>query len=394
MGDDNKTAWGRAIPFRERIIRDFSAIVGIDSPSLGEREMAGLLKKMLEADGFSVAEDGAAAPAGGVCGNLIASLAGDAALPAVALLAHMDTVGPCAGKKCVVDGDLLRSDGTTILGGDDAAGIVIALETARRVREAGIRHGDILIILTIAEEIGLIGAKHLDWDLVRAATQSGGLPRFCFVFDSSMPVGAVVAKAPTHKNVRITVTGRAAHAGIEPERGISAIAALAEAIGAMPLGRIDIETTANIGKIEGGSAQNVVCGKATAWGEARSIDPKKLAAQLSQMRACLDAACKRRGAVFEFEEDLRYEGFTLDPDCDILRLLDRAARLCLKKPLELRATGGGSDANVLNGIGIPTANLPAGMHAVHSTEEYADLREIDGVTELMVQVFRELAGGN
>ena len=396
---------------RERILRDFTDIVNIDSPSLKERKIAEALREKLVSIGFAVYEDNAGAVAGGECGNLIAALpayassgAGDASeiagnagggaaeLPVVAMLAHMDTVGPCENKRCIVDGDIVRSDGKTILGGDDGAGIVAALEIARRVKEEGIRHGGILIIYTIAEETGLDGAKNLDRNIIKTATGSAEFPRFCFVFDSGGAPGSVVARAPSHTDMIISVKGVAAHSGIEPEKGVNAIAALSDAIAHMRLGRIDADTTANIGIIRGGLARNIVCESASAEGEARSHNPDTLKRQTAHMKECVAEACSRRGASFDFQEITSYNAFSLTREDEIIRLLSGAAKA---RGYELNPvpSGGGSDANILNAMGVPAANLPVGMHEVHSTKEYTDLRETAETIELIVAAFRLLAAG-
>lgn len=410
---------------RSRMVADFSDMVGVDSPSFGERGMADLMRVKLEAAGFEVEEDGAASRLPGNCGNLIATLRGDPGLPAVGLLAHMDTVEPCRGKKCVVDAgdaDILRSDGTTILGGDDAAGMVAALEVARRLREGGVRHGDVQIILTVAEELGLQGAKNLDYSKVRA--------QYFFVFDSGTAPGSVVARAPTHANMTFTVTGRAAHAGIEPEKGLSAIKVFAEAVAGMKLGRIDAETTANIGTVRGGTVVNAVCEKVVAEGEARSYSEDSMRAQMAHMRQRFEEACAKCGAGFACEETIKYRGYALGAGDAIIRLLQEAEgrRIAAegaaqappaaggpagtgaspatdgptgadapagagipKLPLALVDTGGGSDANILIERGLSAATLPMGMHDVHSTGEYANLRETDRAVELVLHVFGLLA---
>ena len=250
-----------------------------------------------------------------------------------------------------------------------------------------------MIIYTIAEETGLDGAKNLDHGIIRTALGGAGFPQFCFVFDSGGPPGSVVSSAPSHTDVIITVKGAAAHAGIEPEKGINAIAALSEAISKMPLGRIDAETTANIGIIKGGHARNVVCDLAIAEGEARSHNIDTLTRQVATMKECVAAACERSGASFEFEEITSYNSFMLKQDDPIIKLLAAAAQA---RGYELMSvpSGGGSDANILNAMGIPTANLPIGMYDVHSTQEYTNLRETAETVELIVEAFRLLAKGN
>jgi tripeptide aminopeptidase len=377
---------------------DFADMVGVDSPSLHERAMAELLRGKLAALGFEVFEDGAAAKAGGECGNLIATARGEPGLPAVALLAHMDTVEPCRGKKCVADPgdpDILRSGGDTVLGGDDAAGMLAALEVARRLRERGIRHGDVQIVLTIAEEIGLVGAKCLDLSMLRA--------EYCFVFDSGTPPGSLVARTPTRASMAFTVLGRAAHAGIEPEKGLSAAKVFAEAVAGMRLGRIDAETTANIGIVRGGDAVNAVCERIVAQCEARGFREAPLRAQMDHMRRRFEDACAKYGARLECEESIDYRGYELGEGDPIVRLLQEAERRRAaaageggasaggRRPLALLPTGGGSDANILIDRGVTAANLPMGMHDVHSTGEYANLRETDRAAELVLNVFALLA---
>ena len=389
------------INYRDRMLRDFCDMIAVDSPSLKERKMAETVRKKLLAMGLEVYEDGAGEMAGGECGNIIGALPGDADLPAAALLAHMDTVGPCANKRWTTDcgdnGDsqkcVVRSDGSTILGGDDAAGMLAALEIVRRVKERGIRHGGIVVIFTIAEETGLFGAKYLDCDIIKKATGKGAFPEFCFVFDSGGAPGSVVSRAPSHTDVIITVKGVAAHAGIEPEKGVNAITALAEAVSLMPLGRIDAETTANIGVIRGGNARNVVCEIAVAEGEVRSHNKDKMYAQLAKMKESVAAACARRNASFNFEEISSYNTFSLTRDDTVIKLLSAAAKT-RGYELELIPSGGGSDANVLNAMGIPAANLPVGMYGVHGVNEYADLRETHETVEMVTEAFRRLAEGD
>ena len=385
------TAAGDTDGRRGRLLRDFTDIIAIDSPSLKERRTADATREKLLAIGMSVYEDGAGRTCGGNCGNIIAALPGETGLPSVALLAHMDTVGPCENKRWAIDGDIIRSDGKTILGGDDAAGIAAAIEIVRRVKEEGIRHGGIAVILTIAEEVGLYGSKYLDPASIGTALGNGAPPEYCFVFDSGTPPGSVVSRAPSHTDFIITVTGAAAHAGIEPEKGVNAIIALSEAIAGMRLGRIDAETTSNIGVVRGGGARNVVCGLAEAEGEVRSHDPGKLAAQLAGIKERVAEACARRGAAFEFKEIDSYSAFSLTPGDAIIKLLSRAAN-ARGYELELVPTGGGSDANVLNAKGVPAANLPVGMHEVHGVNEYTDLRETEETIALIVEALRVLSG--
>ena len=365
---------------RERIISTFIELISVDSPSLKERNMFVLLRQQLEQLGFAVYEDEAAQKIGGECGNLIATWKGEPSLPVIGILAHMDTVEPCYHKKGIVDGDVIRSDGTTILGGDDAAGIVVALETVRQIQENGIRHGDIQLIFTVAEEIGLLGAKNLDYSKINA--------QYLFVLDSGDPIHTVVAQAPSHVSMSVRIVGKAAHAGVHPEKGISAVQVFADAVSRMKLGRIDDETTANIGVVRGGTAKNIVCETIEVEAEARSRNDEKLEKQVAHMETCFFSACEKFNAKLEFTKEVEYRSFSLNEDDAIIKLLRNAAHR-LGRELLLQPTGGGSDTNILNERGMAAVNLPVGMYEFHSTAEYTNICHMEMTIELLTEIFKE-----
>ena len=268
-----------------RLKQLFLEIVQIDSLSRREREVALRLVRELESAGLRCRFDGAAEKVHGNCGNLIGHLDGTREGVAPLLLcAHMDTVVPGEGVKPVVDGDIIRTDGSTVLGGDDKSGCAIICEVLHQLREQKIAHGPIDAVFTVCEEIGLQGARNLDLSLLRA--------REGLVFDSDSP-GYLFVRAAGAQGLRFTVRGLEAHAGMAPERGLSAIKIAAEAIAAMRLGRIDDETTANLGTIQGGRAGNIVPNEVVVRGEARSNDPLKLTAQVEHMIGCFKEAVAR-----------------------------------------------------------------------------------------------------
>ena len=373
---------------RTRLVAEFLELVRIDSLSKREGRIAKRLGETLTGLGAAVEEDDAGQKVGGEAGNLLAKLPGTApGAPALLLCAHMDTVVPGENVKPVVSGDVIRTDGTTVLGGDDKSGLVAILETLRVLREDRIPHGPIDVLFTICEEYGLLGAKHFDAGRLRART---GL-----VLDVDGACELVV-RAPAANKMVFTVHGLEAHAGVCPEQGISAIKVAGEAIAAMRLGRIDAETTANLGLIEGGLAVNIVPNRVRLRGEARSLSLEKLEAQTDHMRRCFEeAAARHRTRVGERLHTARaetrverdYDRLDLPVDAPIVQLMKRAAAN-LGKPFTTRATGGGSDANVLNGRGLQVANLACGMREIHTVNEWIDVKDMVATTELLLETVR------
>ena len=377
---------------RGRLVAEFLDLVRIDSLSRREGRIAKRLRETLEGLGVAVEEDDAGSQVGGEAGNLLAKFPGTApGAPPLLLCAHMDTVVPGENVKPVVTGDVIRTDGTTILGGDDKSGLVAILEALRVLRERRIPHGPIDVLFTICEEYGLLGAKHFDAARLRAKT---GL-----VLDVDGACELVV-QAPAANKLVFTVHGLEAHAGVCPEQGISAIKVAAEAIAAMRLGRVDAETTANLGLIEGGMAVNIVPNRVRLRGETRSLSLAKLEAQTEHMRRCFEeAAARHRARVGDRDHAARveatverdYDRLDLPADAPIVTLMTRAAA-SLGKPFKTRATGGASDANVLSGRGLQIANLACGMREIHTVHEWIDVRDMVATTELLVETVRLRAG--
>jgi len=362
------------MPIREDRLRDlFLDLVRIDSLSRREGAIAQRLAAELLALGASVEFDDAGAAVGGEVGNLIAHLHGNAAGEPLLLCAHMDTVEPGTGVHPVVDGDVIRSDGRTVLGGDDKSGVAIVLECLRACREEGLPHPPIEVVFTICEEQGLLGARHLDLNRVRA--------RRGLVFDSDA-AGLVFTRAPGSTLIEAVVRGRAAHAGMAPERGVNAIKVAADAIAAMRLGRIDEETTANLGTIAGGRAINIVPDEVHLRGEARSHDVAKLDAQLEHMRRCFEeAAARYPGAAVEVRFEPMYQAMRVDDDAPIMRLL-RAAAARAGRTVASAGMGGGCDANILNQRGLEVVNLGTGMRDIHTTSEWLKVSDMIAAAEV------------
>ncbi len=373
---------------RERLLALFLDLVRIDSHSRRERAVALRLVRELETLGAEVWFDDAGTKVGGDTGNLLARVRGTAPDAAPLLLsAHMDTVVPGEGVQPIIEGDVVRSDGRTVLGGDDKSGLAIICEVVRALQEQGAPHGDIEIAFTICEEVGLLGARHLD--LTRLRARSG------LVLDSDAP-GFLVTRAPAANHLEFVVHGLEAHAGMAPERGISAIEVAAEGLAAMRLGRIDDETTANVGVIQGGVATNVIPNQVRLRAEARSHDEAKLTAQCEHMRQCLEEAAARhtvivdgRSVTARVESSISrsYDRMHVADDAPIVRLAIRAAD-ALGYAVTTAAMGGGCDANVLNRRGLEVANLGTGMQEIHTVKEWLRVSDMVRTAEVIAAMLR------
>jgi tripeptide aminopeptidase len=372
----------------ERLKNLLIELIKIDSLSRKEYELAMRLKREMEDLGAQVSIDDAGEKVGGNVGNLIAHFAGTApeAMP-ILLSAHMDTVVPGEGIVPILDGDILRTDGRTVLGGDDKSGVAIICEVLRVIKENRFPCSDVDVVFTICEEAGLIGAKCLDVNRLRART---GL-----VLDSDS-VGFLFTKAPAANRMEFRVHGLEAHAGVCPEKGVNAIKVAADGIAQMSLGRIDHETTANVGVIEGGMAVNIVPNSVILKAEARSHSEEKLDRQTEHMLRCLQDAAARHtlevgGAQFSASVDAKierdYDRMDVPDGAPIVQLV-RAAAKNLRVDVKTLATGGGCDANVLNQKGLEVANLSTGMREIHTVKEWLDLKDLDLSAQMVLEVVR------
>ena len=373
---------------QERIKNLLLELVQIDSVSREERGVAERIKQLCEEMGAEVEIDGAGEAVGGNTGNVVARFPGTipTAEP-IMMSAHMDTVVPGRGVKPIVEGDIIRTDGSTVLGGDDKSGCSVIIETIRCLQEQNIPHAPIDAVFSICEEVGLLGAKHLDLSKVRA--------RYGIVFDSDDP-GFLFTKGPSANHFEFKIHGLESHAGVAPEQGISAIRIAAEAISAMKLGRIDEETTANIGVIRGGEATNIITNLVTLKGEARSLDDAKLDAQTRHIiKCCEDAAAKYEVTVdgvttkarVESHVTREYHAMDVSDDSRVVKLVKAAAA---RMGLEVKtlASGGGCDANIFNKRGIECANIGTGMRAIHTVKEWLDVKDMYASAEMTLEIMR------
>ena len=370
---------------KDRLVKDFMALVQVDSETRNETEISKVLTKRFAELGLEVEEDDTAAVTGHGAGNLFAALKpadGQGGKP-IFFTSHMDTVTPGKGIKPQLDSDgYIRSDGTTILGADDKAGIAAMLEAIAVIRENNLPHGPVQFVITAGEEAGLYGARAMDPSRLHA--------EFGFALDSNGEIGDIAVAAPTQAKITMRVIGKSAHAGVNPEDGISAIQVAAKAISRMSLGRIDKETTANIGRFEGGGATNIVCDHVTLDAEARSIVQDKLDKQVDAMRVALESAASDYGAQAEFESEIIYPAFNYTESDEVVALASEAITAIGCTPRTFHS-GGGSDANIFNGFGIPTVNLAVGYEHIHTTKEQIKVEDLAKTARLVVEIITRAA---
>lgn len=362
-----------------RLLDLFFELVRIESPSRRERAMALRCEHELVELGFTVHFDGSAAQTGSDTGNLIAHLPGTAAGQLV-LSAHLDTVEPCSGIQPIVTEGVVRSAGDTILSADDKAGVAAILEALRSLVESGAPRPDVWVLFTTCEELSLLGAGALAVDELPVNAP-------CYVFDADGAPGTVILGAPCHFTLRAAFSGRAAHAGVEPEVGTSAIQMAAAAIEAMNLGRIDEVTTANIGLVEGGREVNIIPDSCTLAGECRSLYRDRADAQREAMSAALEQAAARFGGTVDSSWRVDYEAVLYNEDDQLVGGVVAAARAA---GLEPRCTysGGGADANVLAARGVRAITLGIGMTNFHSIDEHIAVADLEGTARLVEELVR------
>ena len=369
---------------KKRVLDEFFALVSIRCSTLDEREMGNLLTARLRDLGAAeIHEDGAGKALGGNCGNIVANFKGTVAgAPTVMLTAHMDCVEPCANIKPILRDGVIRSDGTTILGADDKAGVVAILETLRQLKEKNIPHGDLQIVFTVAEEGGVNGSRCLDTSLLHADLG--------YTLDTHGHAGTAAFKAPGKNQLAVTIHGKAAHAGIDPDAGRSAITAAGRVLTAVPQGRIDEETTCNVGKIAGGTATNVVAETCKLHFETRSRDKAKLDALTQRMIDAVNAAIEGTGCTATIDLKKDYDPYELPADALPIQYLRRAAEK-LGFPVVLEEEGGGSDANHFNAYGVPTTVLGVGMTDCHTKEESILEQDLYDAATLTLAIVQEVA---
>jgi tripeptide aminopeptidase len=362
----------------DRLVKLFLDLIHINAPALAEREVMEWTKAYLERMGLEVAEDRAGEKIGGNSNNLIAWLRGNVpGAPRVFLSAHFDTVEPTAGLVVEERDGVFYSASDTILGADDKGGMAPAIEAVHALIESGDPHGDVCLLLSCAEEIGLLGADAVDLEELNLD--------FGYVLDTGPPVGTFVTRTATHDNLEILIHGRPAHAGKDPENGISAIQVAASAIQGMCLGRVGPETTANLGIIEGGTAVNVVCPFVKIRAEARSTSVAELDAQVSHMIRRFEAAASEWKTTVDISHHRHYSAYEIPESSQVVQVAMAASRKLGLRPA-LRTTLGGSDANIYNAKGLPCIVVATGMDKIHTHDECISRESLIDTARLMYEI--------
>ena len=356
----------------ERLLDTFVALLNVDSYYGDEERVVAVIKPRMEGLGIAWRSD----PHGNLIGEWPARGRGG---EPIILNAHMDTVRPTPDMTPVVRDDGVYSDGSSVLGADDKAGVAAIMEAVRAYHESGEPHGPVELLFTTGEDVGHIGSKAFDANDV--------VGRRCYVLDAGGPVGNVVMRAPGQRRFNFTFRGKAAHAGLEPELGVSAIGMAARAIDRMPLGRVDEITTANVGIISGGEAYNIVAPEAKVTVETRSLSEERLELQVADIVGAAEQAAADFGGEVDIETHTFYTAYELNEGDPAVALADAAITAAGIEPQHV-STGGGSDAHEFNEKGITSVCLGMGYIDVHSVREYMPHDQLRAITQVSTELIR------
>ena len=367
---------------REQLHATFAQLCAIPSESGDERACADRLTAALTALGLQVEEDGAGAVVGANAGNLYVRLDGTSDR-SLLLCAHMDTVPPTAPLQPVLVDGGWENAGEGIVGADNKAAVAVMLQLARRMVDAPAPPQiGLELVFTVSEETGLNGAKA--FDVSRLRSELG------YTFDHATPIGEIVIASPTYHRITAEFIGRAAHAGLEPELGRSAIVAAARAVAPMELGRLDPETTANIGTISGGTATNVVAERCRLVAEVRGLDERRVEQAATTMIDHLQDGADGAECDLDVVVERIFKGYRLTAKAPQVELAQRALSAAGYTP-SLVASGGGADTNVFLAEGFPCANLANGTERAHQPTERVSVDALDGMFEVAIALFEEAA---
>lgn len=367
-----------------RMLNEFIELVSVPCPSKDEKAEAELIMRKLDELGIEYKMDNVNEKTGGNCGNIWAYIKGTVSdAPKLLFEAHMDSVAPTTGTKVVRKDGVLYSDGTTTLGGDDKVGVAGMLEAVRSLKEDNVAHGDVQLLFTVSEEIGCLGVVHLDKSLIKAD--------YGYCMDIGGAPGEITYAAPKLYDIYVTVKGKAAHAGIAPEEGVNAIMLAAEAMSKLPAyGRIDSETTFNIGMFNAGVGTNIVCPEAKFVIDMRSLNVAKLEELKDSTMKLIQETVEAGHGEVEFEVVEGCPAVELSQDHPCIQLAQKAAEK-LGFPVEMKVTGGCSDGNYLCGYGLPCGLLATGMSNVHTTQEYLKEEDLYNTARWTYEIIKEAA---
>ncbi|UXR85742.1 M20/M25/M40 family metallo-hydrolase [Staphylococcus felis] len=363
-----------------RLIQTFIDLVQINSETGHEQIIQPILKQKFQELGVNVVEDNAKNETGFGANNLICTLPStEAHHDKIYFTSHMDTVTPGNNIKPIIKEDgYIYSDGSTILGADDKAGLAVIFEVIEVIQEHNIPHGQIQFVITVGEESGLVGAKALRADDLDAD--------YGYAIDSSVPVGDITIGAPYQMKINAQIYGKKAHAST-PHHGMSAIKIASTAIHNMKLGQIDHETTANIGRFEGGGPTNVISDLVTIWAEARSHSKEKIYQQTKHMKETFEQTAQSYGCSAKVETSLSYPGFIVDQSESVIQNAVAAAKK-IGLSSNLGIAGGGSDGNIINQFNIPTVILGVGYEHIHTTEERISKQSLTKLAQFVLSIIQ------
>jgi tripeptide aminopeptidase len=357
----------------ESLVQLFLEAVKVDALSLKERPMVQFVSRYMNGLPVEIREDDTAPLFNGECGNLILVPAGfDPTRPALALLAHMDTPRSTVQVRPVLSDSRIQSDGTTALGVDNRAGTSVLLHVLQQHLRAS-ASGNFIVVFTVGEETGLYGSKYIDLEPYNI--------KFCFVFDCSKRPGTFIQSAVGCSLYDATFVGKSSHAAVAPEKGLNAIRLAAAAISKIPVGRLSPTMTSNVGMIAGGTATNVVPDRCTIHGEVREFSPGLINAHLTHIEQIFRSEASRQGGELEFEAKEDFSPFTLNPDDAVMRMTVEVLRSVRLEPNPISYLGG-SDANMLNGKGIPAVNLGIGAQNPHGNDEFILVEDLEKTAEI------------
>lgn len=361
----------------QRVLDLFEEMVGIHSPSRQEGRMAAYVEKFLRNLGAEIYLDHVEELYGGDAPVIFAHFKGDLPGDGVTLNGHMDVIQPNENVHIIKEKTCWKTDGTTTLGGDDKAGLAAILTAVEYVITEQVPHRDLYLIITTGEEEGLLGARNIHWEEVYRHLQPA---KNMIVVDNAGGTDTIAYQAPTGYTFQVTIKGKKAHAGIEPEKGISAIQEAAKVIAQMPLLRLDPTTTANIGDILTEGPSNVVPDLCTFNGEIRAQTDERAQEVLANYRRIIEEVCGDRGVL---EECLDYPALSSRDDLAFIKEVSKSYQQLGVKP-EPQIIGGGSDANWFAEEGFNAAIVGVGMHLVHTTEEYLEFKEMQITTKALI----------
>lgn len=365
----------------DKLIQTFLELVTIPSPSRNERDIANYIMKKLAKYPLSIEEDHTGETIGGSCGNIIVRIPGKG-IP-ILFDAHMDTVSPCESIHPQIKEGIIYSDRSSILGADDKVGIAVMLCAIEQIMQENIAHPPLTFIFSVCEEEGLQGAKHLDVSSFQDI-------RYAYILDGEGAIGSITNKTPFGAKGCLSFTGKEAHAGVCPEKGINALVVASEAITKLTIGRIDENTTCNIGKIEGGTATNVVMGKVEMSFEARSYDRAQLVELIAHVLGVCEEVCTKHHATFENSIAYGTPGYAIEDNDAIATSFQE---VCEQTGFVYHATpcGGGSNANIYRMKGIPSLCVGTNMKDVHSVEESIAIKDIEDLYTLVFGIISYMA---